>query len=166
MDPKTTRGFLNNNPGNMDRSTAYVWNGEVRDPAFAQNDCQRKELTTGRFCVFTDAEHGIRAMAKNLIAYRRAYGCETAYDYISHWAPPPKKKDPNAVAGTESNGEDQNDTKAYADAVAKHMGIRPSDFIDIGKPEILAALIEGMIRVECAGNPYENGEIERGVALA
>ena len=30
MDPRQTRGFLNNNPGNMDRGEP-PWNGEVRD---------------------------------------------------------------------------------------------------------------------------------------
>lgn len=149
MDPKTTRGFLNNNPGNLDRSTAYVWNGEIRDPAFAQNDIQRKELTEGRFCVFTDAKHGIRAMAKNLTAYRNNYGCESTRDYINRWAPP-----------------NENDTTAYINAVAQKLGVRSTDFVDIGKLEVMCALIEAIIRVECAGNPYENGEIEKGVSLA
>ena len=44
--PTQTRGYLNNNPGNMDRSEP-PWNGEIRDVAQCQNDVQRAELTHG-----------------------------------------------------------------------------------------------------------------------
>ena len=58
MDPRQTRGFLNNNPGNMDRGEP-PWNGEVRDPVRCANEVQRSELVHGRFCVFVDAPHGM-----------------------------------------------------------------------------------------------------------
>ena len=52
MDPRKSRGFLNNNPGNVDRS-ADVWQGEIRDPADPRlTDFQRNELVKGRFAVF------------------------------------------------------------------------------------------------------------------
>jgi len=87
MDPRQTRGFLNNNPGNMDRGEP-PWNGEIRDPARCINEVQRSELVHGRFCVFVDASHGIRAMVHNLWAYHDRLGCRSIRDYINRWAPP------------------------------------------------------------------------------
>jgi len=87
IDPKQTRGYLNNNPGNMDRGDP-PWNGEIRDIAKCQNDIQRGELSHGRFCVFESAEMGIRAMAKTLLAYHDRLGCRSIRDYINRWAPP------------------------------------------------------------------------------
>ena len=86
MDPKSTRGFLNCNPGNMDRGEP-PWNGEIRDLAHCANEVQKGELVHGRFCVFVDAPHGIRAMVKNLWAYHDRLGCRTIRDYINRWAP-------------------------------------------------------------------------------
>ena len=69
MDPKTTRGYLNNNPGNVDRISGNPWKGEITDPADLRlTDFQRNELVNGRFCVFEDALHGIRCLALDLKA--------------------------------------------------------------------------------------------------
>jgi hypothetical protein len=73
IDRYKARGFLNCNPGNMDRADP-PWLGEIRDVALCVNDGQRMELTHGRFCVFSDAQHGIRAMVENLRAYRDRLG--------------------------------------------------------------------------------------------
>ena len=144
--PKQTRGYLNNNPGNMDRGEP-PWNGEVRQVALCTNDIQRAELTHGRFCVFVDAEHGIRAMAKNLMAYRDRLGCKSVRDYINRWAPP-----------------NENNTEAYINNVARSLGVGPDDPVDLGKA--MHGLIDAIIRVECAGMPYDGDEIERGIAMA
>lgn len=147
IDPRLTRGFLNNNPGNIDRGTP--WNGEVRDVSKCTNDIQRKELTQGRFCVFVDAEHGIRAMALNLRAYRDHLSCKTIRDYINRWAPP-----------------NENNTAAYIATVAHTCGVGPDDPVDIERPVIMHALIDAIIRVECAGMPYQGNEVDAGIALA
>lgn len=144
--PKQTRGYLNNNPGNMDRGEP-PWNGEIRQVALCTNDVQRAELTHGRFCVFVDAEHGIRAMAKNLMAYRDRLGCKSVRDYINRWAPP-----------------NENNTEAYINNVARSLGVGPDDPVDLGKA--MHGLIDAIIRVECAGMPYDGDEIERGIAMA
>jgi len=144
--PKQTRGYLNNNPGNMDRGEP-PWNGEVRQVSLCTNDVQRAELTHGRFCVFVDAEHGIRAMAKNLMAYRDRLGCKSVRDYINRWAPP-----------------NENNTDAYINNVARSLGVGPDDPVDLGKA--MHGLIDAIIRVECAGMPYDGDEIERGIAMA
>lgn len=146
MDPRTTRGYLNNNPGNMDRSSP-PWNGEVRDVSMCQNDVQRRELTSGRFCVFTDAEHGIRAMAKNLRAYRDRLGCRSVSDYINKWAPP-----------------NENNTDAYIQAVCAKVGVSRDQEVDLDR--VLPYLIDAIIRVECAGMPYDSATIVRGIEMA
>ena len=148
MDPKMTRGYLNNNPGNMDRSDP-PWNGEIRNVADCQNDVQRAELTHGRFCVFADPVHGIRAMAKNLEAYYDRLGLRTIRQIINRWAPP-----------------NENNTEGYISRVAGNAGVGADDQIDIRNARVLGAIIDGIIRVECAGMPYEGDEIQQGMLAA
>lgn len=146
--PTQTRGYLNNNPGNMDRGEP-PWNGEIRDVAMCQNDMQRMEMTHGRFCVFERAVMGIRAMAKNLLAYHDRLSCDTIREYIERWAPP-----------------NENNTEAYVAQVASRLACSPDEPIEIRDPKVMEAIIDGIIRVECAGMPYEGNEIAEGVALA
>lgn len=148
MDPKTSRGFLNANPGNLDRGEP-PWNGEIRDINQCVNDVQRMELTHGRFCVFTDAPHGIRAIARNLAAYRSQLGCKTIRDFINRWAPP-----------------NENNTAGYIQRVASQAGLSPDEEADITQRPIIKAIIEGIISVECAGNPYDGDEVDQGLTLA
>lgn len=149
MDPRTTRGFLNNNPGNMDRS-ADTWQGEIKDAADRRlTDFQRGELTKGRFCVFTSAEFGIRAMAKNLFAYADRLGLHTVRQFIGKWAPP-----------------NENDTEAYIASVARKIGGSADEPVDIRSYKALAAIVDAIIRVECGGMPYGGNEIEDGLRLA
>lgn len=146
IDPLRTRGFLNNNPTNLDRGEP-PWNGEVRDIALCQNDTQRIELGQGRFCVFVDAQHGIRAAARNLMAYRDRLGCRTVRDYINRWAPP-----------------NENNTTGYIQRVCDTVGLGPDDPADLNY--IMPSLIDAIIRVECGGMPYVGNEIAEGIALA
>ncbi|NEG92454.1 hypothetical protein [Leclercia adecarboxylata] len=67
------RGIRNNNPGNLEASWAFTWQG--------QNG------TDGRFATFASPEHGIRALGVNLLAYQRR-GLDTISKIISRWAPP------------------------------------------------------------------------------
>ena len=148
MDPRQTRGFLNNNPGNMDRGEP-PWNGEIRDPARCANELQRSELVHGRFCVFVDAPHGIRAMVHNLWAYHDRLGCRTIRDYINRWAPP-----------------NENNTAGYIARVAASVGTDSDAEVDIHDRRIVGAVVNGIINVECAGMPYNGDEIDQGLALA
>ena len=149
IDPKQTRGYLNRNPGNMDRDKiGPPWDGEIRDPAKCVNDVQRGELAHGRFCVFIDAEHGIRAMVKNLRAYRDRLGCRTVRDFIMRWAPP-----------------NENNTHNYIVSVAHSAAVDPDFPVDIEIRRIMRAIVTGIICVECGGNPYTT-EIEAGMDLA
>jgi hypothetical protein len=139
---------LNCNPGNMDRGEP-PWNGEIRDVGRCANSCQTDELTRGRFCVFVDAPHGIRAMVRNLQAYHQRLGCRTIRDYINRWAPP-----------------NENNTAGYIARVAASAGVEADQAVDIGNGRILRAIVDGIIRVECAGMPYDGSEIDDGLRLA
>jgi hypothetical protein len=148
IDARQTRGFLNCNPGNMDRGEP-PWNGEIRDLSRCANEMQKSELSHGRFCVFVDAAHGIRAMVHNLWAYHDRLGCRTIRDYINRWAPP-----------------NENNTAGYISRVAASVSVDPDVPVDIHDHRIVRAVVDGIINVECAGMPYDGDEIERGIASA
>ncbi len=149
IDPLKTRGYLNANPGNLDRSKGEPWQGEIRD----SNDprltgFQVHELLAGRFCVFVSAEWGIRAAARNLLAYQRN-GWNTINKAIDKWAPPV-----------------ENDTAAYKARVAKSIGKGLDDPLDFSDYATAYAMLDAIIRVECGGMPYKGKEIEDGLRLA
>jgi hypothetical protein len=100
-----------------------------------------------RVCVFVDARHGIRAMAENLRAYRDRLGCRTVRQFVDRWAPP-----------------NENNTEGYIQRVCRSIGVGPDEAIELATS--LPALIDGIIRVECAGMPYEIDEIANGISLA
>lgn len=165
MDPRTSRGFLNNNPGNVDRSKD-VWQGEIRDPADPRlTPFQRNELIKGRFCVFSSPVLGIRMMAKNLFAYRRN-GLRSIRQIITTWAPPPASGLVAGKVGGEANGEDQNDTESYVDVVAKRVGVSADIPINLDDWKTLYLLVWAIIVHECGGMPYSGSEIEDGLLLA
>jgi hypothetical protein len=149
VSPTETRGYLNNNPGNIDRGSD-VWQGEIRDPNDPRlTPFQRDELTKRRFCVFASPEMGIRAIARNLIAYYDRLGHRTIRQFINTWAPPI-----------------ENNTAAYIARAAKSVGVGADDVINVRDYAVMYALVEGIINVECAGMPYKGHEIEDGLRLA
>lgn len=75
------RGIRNNNPGNLEASQDFQWQGQTG------ND--------GRFATFTSPEHGIRALGVNLLSYQRR-GLNTISKIISRWAPPQDNNDTSA----------------------------------------------------------------------
>lgn len=132
--PKATasRGIRNNNPGNIQRS-ALQWEGEV-----AGND--------PRFATFDTPEAGIRAMARNLLAYNDKHGLNTVEGIINRWAPPSENK-----------------TSAYVQAVAKELGVRPGDVLNVREPETLTRLTSAIIRHENGAQPYPAETLRAGV---
>lgn len=149
MDPRKSRGFLNNNPGNVDRG-ADVWQGEIRDPNDPRlTDFQRNELLKGRFCVFAEPRPGIRMLAKTLFAYRDRLGHRTVRRIINTWAPPV-----------------ENDTGAYVAAVAARVGVSPDAELDLSDFKTLKALVSAIIIHECGGMPYAGTEIDDGLLMA
>lgn len=71
-DGKMTRGYRNNNPGNLEAS--INWRGMTG--------------SDGRFAQFSSPADGYRAMGSNLMAYNKKYGINTIRGIINRWAPP------------------------------------------------------------------------------
>ncbi|WP_282372614.1 structural protein P5 [Pseudomonas sp. PS02290] len=145
--PPATRGFRNNNPGNIDYNPRNQWQGQLPpDPAIEK-----------RFARFDTAENGIRALAKLVLAYRGkdgmagvgGTGIDTVREVINRWAP-----------GVE------NDTEAYIKAVAAGVGAQPSQPIDLRNYRTLIAITTGIIKHENGGVPYAPEVIADGVQRA
>ena len=144
----TARGVRNNNPGNIDFNPRNDWVGQLG-----------LELGAGkpRFARFDSPENGIRALGKLLIAYRGkdgmpgvgGKGIDTVLETINRWAP-----------------SNENDTKAYALAVAKRLGVRTTDPINIKDPTTLRVFVQSIIIHENGGNPYKADVIDEGVRRA
>jgi len=138
------KGIRNHNPGNIEYSPSIKWQGAAEPP------------TDGRFCRFVSAPYGIRALARVLITYqdkRKAKDgskIDTIREVIERWAPP-----------------FENNTGAYATHIAKLLDLDPDDeSLDMHKYEHIRPLVEGIIRHENGVQPYTDGEIDKGLALA
>ncbi|PNG87541.1 structural protein P5 [Pseudomonas putida] len=144
----TPRGVRNHNPGNIDFNPLNAWQGQLGVEV---------GVARPRFARFDQAENGIRALGKLLINYRGkdglagvgAKGIDTVLETISRWAP-----------------SNENDTLAYASAVAKRLGVRPTDPINIKDPATLRGMVLGIIAHENGGNPYSDQVIDEGVRRA
>ena len=134
----TPRGIRNNNPGNI-RKGDDVWQGLA--PLAAQLDPS--------FCVFTTPEYGIRALAKILLTYQTRYGLNTVAKIIHRWAPP-----------------SENDTAAYALAVAKAVGVAVIQPVDLATGDTMRALVTAIIQHENGQQPYAPDTIDSALALA
>lgn len=116
------RGLRNNNPGNLEKSKS-PWQGKV---PHSQN-------TDGRFEQFESIEMGLRALMINARTLINR-GKNTIEKLIYTWAPPSK-----------------NNSKNYADYVAKQMGI--------AKDKVFEKLDKDFfIRLAKAITAVENGE--------
>lgn len=148
MTITSTRGIRNNNPGNIEYSPRNGWQGQVG---------LEVGVLKPRFARFDSPENGIRALGKLLIGYRLrggvpgvgGAGIDTVREAISRWAP-----------GSE------NDTAAYIGDVARALGVRPDQPVDMGRPDILRALVVAIIHHENGGVPYRAAVIDEGVRRA
>lgn len=151
MRPESPRGIRNYNPGNIDRVAGVRWQGQAPD-----------QSGDPRFVVFGHPRWGIRAIARVLITYqdkrRAADGSriDSVREIIERWAP-----------------ASENDTGAYARAVARSLGIGPDDeSIDVYDFETMRALVLAIIRHENGPGPLPGGQwygqplITEGLALA
>jgi len=144
----TARGIRNNNPGNIDFNSRNAWQGQLGLEA---------GVSKPRFARFDTPENGIRALGKLLINYRGkdgmpgvgGKGIDTVLETINRWAP-----------------SNENDTQAYAVAVAKRLGVHPTDPINIKEPTTLRVFVESIIIHENGGNPYKDQVISEGVRRA
>lgn len=131
-----TRGIRNNNPGNI-RKSKDKWQG------LADSQPDRE------FFTFKSPTWGIRALARLLIAYQDKYDLCTINRIIDRWAPPV-----------------ENNTKAYAQAVAKSTGFEPNQVLDLHQFEYLEPLVKAIIKHENGVQPYSDEQITKGLVLA
>jgi hypothetical protein len=144
----TPRGVRNNNPGNIDFNPRNAWQGQLGVEV---------GVPKPRFARFDHPENGIRALAKLLLNYRGKdgmpgvgrLGIDTPLEFISRWAP-----------------ASENNTLAYAQAIAKRLGVGVRDSIDISKRAVLREAVLGIIIHENGGNPYKAEVIDEGVRRA
>ncbi|WP_411959432.1 structural protein P5 [Pseudomonas sp. s4] len=144
----TPRGVRNNNPGNIDFNPRNSWQGQLGVEV---------GVAKPRFARFDSPENGIRALGKLLINYRGkdgmpgvgGKGIDTVLETINRWAP-----------------SNENDTQAYAGAVAKRLGVRTTDPINIKDPATLRGMVVSIIIHENGGNPYKAEVIDEGIRRA
>lgn len=148
MNQFIARGVRNNNPGNIDFNPRNAWQGQLG---------LELGVAKPRFARFDEPENGIRALGKLLINYLGkdgmpgvgGKGIDTVLETINRWAP-----------------SNENDTQAYAAAVAKRLGVRTTDPINIKDPVTLRGMVLGIIIHENGGNPYKDQVIDEGVRRA
>lgn len=91
-----------------------------------------------RFETFDTPRNGIRALAKTLLTYQDKHGIRTVRGAINRWAPPV-----------------ENDTQAYALAVAAALGVDLDDDLDFHREAILLPMSMAIIRHENGSQPYD-----------
>ena len=136
MKENLPRGIRNNNPGN------------IRHGANWQGLNKEGRKIDPAFCVFIHPVYGIRALAKVLLNYKRIHNLNTVRQIISRYAPP-----------------NENQTKAYIQAVAKQIGVYPDTIIDIEERGVLTVFIKAIIRMENGIQPYSTETIQEGIDL-
>lgn len=114
----------------------------------SNNRWQGQTGSDGRFATFSTPEHGIRAAAVD-IRNKGRRGLDTVAEIITAWAPP-----------------SENNTAAYAQSIARAMGVGPNDRLDLNDPTVLTQMIAGMIQVENGEQPYAPELIREGVQQA
>lgn len=144
---KVPRGIRLNNGGNIERGPK-LWVGELRDPT---NPKRYDE----RFCAFERPEDGIRAIAALIMVYidkkRAGDGSpiDSCDDIVARWAP-----------STENN------TRAYADQLAKALHVRANENVNFYDWDNIKALVCGLVQHENGVMPYDDDAIESGILRA
>ena len=108
-----TRGFRNNNPGNLRASASFTWQGQTGvDPQ--------------GFVIFNSMQNGVRALAITLKNYSAIHGLDTISGIIRRYAP-----------------DSENNTAAYISDVSSYMGISPDQPIDVSAhlPRLIGAIV-------------------------
>lgn len=107
----------------------------------------RATQTDPAFVQFETPEYGIRALFRTLRTYYDLHGLRTVRQIIGRWAPP-----------------NENDTEAYVQAVARSVGVAPSEPLEMSRH--FPALMKAIIAHENGRQPYTDEQIARGIALA
>ena len=86
-------------------------------------------------------------MTLNLLSYDQQ-GINTVQGIINRWAPPSENK-----------------TGAYINQVAKELGVKPTDTINLKDAAVMRQLVTSIIQFENGKNPYNAQIIDTGIAL-
>ena len=130
----TTRGLRNFNPGNIEHKDDWVG--------------LANEQTDARFCSFSEAKYGIRAMCKIFFSYERR-NVVTIEQIVSSWAPP-----------------HENDTAQYIKNVCKWTDLNKIDHPDLTNSEHLADLCMAFARQENGSIGFDKDTYLEGARLA
>ena len=103
----------------------------------------------GRFAKFRTPEQGIAALTALQQKYESKYGLTTVRERIARWAP-----------------AHENNVDAYANAVARAMGISPDTPFSMSDPVLGQKFIAGMIQHENGRQPYNTTQIIDGYGAA
>ncbi|MCU1324993.1 MAG: hypothetical protein JWN34_363 [Bryobacterales bacterium] len=132
----TPRGISCLNPGNIRISDVH-WLGKV-------TPSRDKDFET-----FDSMEHGIRAIAKNILTYYDHHGYRTIAAIISHYAPP-----------------NENDSLSYIRNVEKRTGIDREQILDIRNPFVLCKLVQAICIQESGPDCVTTEQVANGVHMA
>lgn len=94
------------------------------------------------FASFGNMQEGLSAMAGNLLSYYRNRGLDTVQGIVGRYAPP-----------------SENDTGGYVAAIAKRLGVKAGDKLDLNDPKILSQLMGAMITQEQGYNPFGTADL-------
>lgn len=130
------RGIRNNNPGNLVKTAGNDWQGKIPG-------------TDPKFETFDTPEAGIRAIAVTLSNYGSRYDINSIDEIAARYAP-----------------ASENDTKAYAAAIAKKTGFPADMNLDMRDEGNLFALSKAIIEHENGENPYSDKLIRESVQRA
>lgn len=139
-----TRGERNNNPGNLNYIEVRGWQGQIGLELVPEG-----LSFTPRFGRYDCVANGIRAIARQLLAYQGFHGCRTPRDFVERWAPP-----------------SENSTDGYVKDVAAVLGVKPDTRIDLTDPATLAVMTRAIIRHENGRCLYEATAIAAAVQSA
>lgn len=123
------RGIRNNNPGNI-RLSKTIWQGQKAPP-------QSDQI----FIEFTAPVYGLRALMKLLLTYHLKHGLDTVECMINRYAPPY-----------------ENATDRYIYSVAKAMGIKRTEKIDLTSVPVLIAITRAIVLHENGPPPPDMPE--------
>ena len=130
------RGIRSRNPGNL------RWPG-AKDFLGASDG-------GGGYAQFDTAQHGIRAMALNLLAYQRLHGIDTIRGIIDRWAP---------LA-------DGNNVVEYIKSVSGYTTWGPDEHLKLDSPLVVLLLAKAIIRHENGQQPYTDAVLLEGINAA
>lgn len=125
MPPVLPRGIRNNNPGNI-RLSVSKWKG------------QRNFQFDPAFVEFVTPVMGLRALMRLMLTYHFKYGLDSVTALINRYAPP-----------------HENATDSYIHQVARRLGVRQFDKIDLRRSDVLITLARAITR-------HENGVPHQG----